>query len=184
MTLGRLLAAVMVGSWPVLSGCSAPTGNEAAVNRAANSSTAADAQHPPPTATEIYALRERCGQDAQAAFALMKQLGGPAPGQISDSYSNHYDAITNQCFMLTTTIWKTQDSSGGDRISTDEILYNANDKTEMGEFVQSVLANDLNSKIITSCWVTNDRCGTRSEAAFRALLAPYMGDLSYAPGAW
>jgi hypothetical protein len=119
--------------------------------------SAAEAQ----TNAERYALQERCGKQAAAAFK--NEWGGnitnTIKGQIVANYQNHYSERLNKCFYLETST--TYEKANGKVESLRVMrLYDINENKEYGMYG------------VGQCVVDDALC--RSEQEFLQLIKKYM----------
>jgi len=129
-----------------------------------------------------YELQERCGKDAADLF----KADNPQPiynsedGQTVAGYENHYSPELNQCFMLETDtfIGKKNGKPAG---WVSYMLIDVNENKQYGNFLK--LTIDSNGNLIDPtnydlvpivCRVRDTFC--HSEAQWKQLLKPYMGD--------
>jgi hypothetical protein len=133
------------------------------IGAAAVCATVAQAQ----TATERYALQERCGKFAAEVFAKEWGTGvsNTDNGQTIADYRNHYNFRLNKCFYLE--LSTTYPRSKDERQFSSSRLFDLQENREIGTYHQledAVVACDLQGK----------ECHSLLE--YQALIKPFMED--------
>lgn len=122
------------------------------------------------TATERYALQERCGKQASGVFqkewpeAVVNIKDG---GQIVANFENHYNARLNKCFYLEITTTVNRDATSIKNLRLFDLLENR----EYGTYSHT---DNRITHTFALCTVQGTRCETEEE--WRRLAKPYLED--------
>jgi predicted small lipoprotein YifL len=107
-----------------------------------------------------YELREKCGEDARLWYQHVHENGGQSQQSISQGFTSHYNAKTNDCLALTSAM---------------------NGRTEQRKLTDVLENRDIGTIIYESdsatpveCHVAGQVCQSQQEWA--TLTAPYMND--------
>ena len=121
--------------------------------------TASAAPPPLATATEVYALSERCAKSAAETWKIQYKGINKEKGVIA-TYENHYSLAKNRCYFkeIITTVKK-------DSTVMLESLFDLNDNKQIGGM-------QIFSGKLVGCQVLSQKCNSQIE--WGELLTPYM----------
>jgi len=115
----------------------------------------------PATATEAYALSERCAKSAAQTWKTQYKDIDKEKGVIA-SYENHYSLEKNRCYFREIITTVTKEST-----TIMESLFDINDNKQLGGL------QIFNGKLI-GCQVLSSKCNSQVE--WGQLLVPYMNN--------
>jgi hypothetical protein len=120
----------------------------------------------------LYDLREKCGTDARQWYQHFYEENGRYPKQstVSHGFTSHYNARTNDCFAVTSSI-----------SSIKEVKSHTAEIVEMHNLANVLENKDIgavlfraDSAVAAECHVAENTCRSRQE--WESLTAPYMND--------